>query len=268
MINILENVVIQCGGLILSLRNLSMGTEDKIEQIGQHFSTRADRQSQELGLNILASACPNEVVIAEEQDGNKEIPLDCTVFDPLDGTTNFFNGLDEFGVTLCTFRGGKSVCSATYFPTRNMLISASRNNGCWIGGFKYGKQIKSINWHGVLDKTQIGGDIGSWTSRHETFDLVLRPISRRFNILSSMSAIESGRRVLFGNIGAYYNLGIAKIWDAAGIGLAIEEAGGIVCDPHGNPMKWNKIPCDCVMAVNLELANIVLEFTSKWSRKE
>lgn len=264
MIEVLEQVVTQCGDLVLSLRGQKMEARDKDEQLGQHFSTRADRQSQELGLSILTDGCPGVAVIAEETEGEHKIPEDCIVFDPLDGTTNYFNGSDDFGVTVCMLRDWVPLCGATYFPVARVLVSAVRGKGCYVGGFRSGRRVRAIHWHGRLDKTQLGTDVGSWTITQGTFDLILRPLAERFNLLSSMAAVEGGRRVLFGQCGGYYNFGIAKIWDAAAMALAVTEAGGVVCDPWGNPLSWRSVSCDWVFAANQTLADVVLDHSRNW----
>ena len=82
-----------------------------------------------------------------------------------------------------------------------------------------------------------------------------------------MSAVEGSRRVLFGNTGAYYNIGIAKIWDVAAMSLAVSEAGGVVCDPQGHPMKWNTIRCDWIVAANQQLADIIVSHSQQSSQE-
>ncbi|MBI2048700.1 MAG: hypothetical protein HYT30_02125 [Parcubacteria group bacterium] len=268
MIKTLERIASECGDLVLSLRNKAMETEDKDEQLGAHFSTRADRQSQELGLKIFRQEQVGELVIAEENENEESIPPDCTVFDPLDGTTIFYNGLDDFSVSLCTLRDGRPTYAATYFPVTNMLISAVLGEGCYIGGFKQGKRVTSIGWHGALDKTIVGTDVGSWVVRQGTLDLLLRPLASKFNIVSHISATAGAREVLLGQVGVFYNFGIAKIWDAAAMALSIEEAGGIVCDPRGEEIQWNAINCDWIVAGNQNLADIVLEHSRNWSGRK
>lgn len=196
MIRMLETVAIACGERVLALRNEAMETRDKAEQLGQHFSTRADRESQDIGISLLAGAWPNGIVVAE------------------------------------------------------------------------GKCVSHIPWHSALDKTQLAADVGSWTLRYETFDLVLRPLAARFNILNMMSAVEGGRRVLMGQIGAYWNFGIAKIWDAVAMALATTEAGGVAYDPTGGPIQWNRVDCDWIVAGNQTLADIVLEYSRNWQGRQ
>lgn len=264
IIETLEEVVIKCGNLVLSLQQGTMEARAKLEPLGAHFSTRADRLSQELGLEIMKKNLPSETVVAEENENSEEIPPNCTVFDPLDATTIFFNGLEDFSVSACTLRDGKPAYSATYFPVRKMLVSAVKGEGCYINGFKRGDRVTNITWHGMLDKTIIGTDLGAWTVAQNTFDLVLKPLAGKFCVVSSISSTEGGRKVLLGQIGAFYNFGVAKIWDAAAMGLAIEEVGGIVCDPKGKSIQWNTINCDWIVAGNKKLADIVLEHSRSW----
>lgn len=268
IMNVLEDGVRKCGELALTLRVETMDAEEKPETLGQHFSTRADRESQDVGISILRETFPNEVIVAEESDYPGEIPKDCIVFDPLDGTTNFFNGGEDFAVTMCMFRGGQPVYGATYFPAKKLLISAARDKGCWINGFKSGERVSGIPWHGAIDKTIFGTDVGPWTTNANTFDTVLRPLAEKFNIVSTISATEGARQVLNGSVGGYYNFGIAKIWDAAAMALAIKEAGGVVSGPDGNPIRWKTVNCDWVVASRQEIADAILEHSRLWSRPQ
>lgn len=265
-IEVLEEVVLTCGELVASMQEQERGNllaQDKHEQLGQHFSTVADRESLRRGLSILRRSLPHEEIVAEEQKNAARVPPGCTVFDPLDGTTNFFNGSDDYGVTICTLRRGQPAYGATYFPALKMLISAVRGRGCFIGGFGHGERLTKIPWHGRLDKTQIGTDVGSWAHSSGSFESVLKPLSRRFNILSAVSAIEGGRRVLLGQTAAYYSLGIAKIWDAAAMALAVEEAGGVAVSPSGKPLRWGSLEFSWVLAINPKLAKVVLQHTQQ-----
>lgn len=264
-VQVLEKAVIKCGKLLWQIRLQGrLVAENKDELLGAHFSTRGDRESQDLGIAILRESDPDEIIIAEEQENAKSVPADCTVVDPCDGTTNYFNGSKQFGVTMCVLRDGQPYAGATYYPTDYRLISAVKSRGCYRGGFGRGKKITQIPWHGQLDKLQIATDVGPWSHIHGSFDLVLRPLSERFTVLSLMAAIYGARGVLFGEIAAYYNLGIAKIWDATAGALFIQEAGGVVCAPDGSPLQWDTLPMDWVMASNPEAAEIVLEHTRSW----
>lgn len=254
MIETLERAVRACGDLLLEVREAGLRTEDKDEQLGAHFSTQGDTLSQARGIEILREKFPDEVIIAEEQENDPRVPPDCTVFDPADGTTNYYNGCSEFGVTLCTLRGGRPQYGVMYFPVDRMMISAERGQGCFINGRKV-----TIHWNRPLDKTLVGTDVGPWTV-HE----VLRPISERFCVRSIMAGIYGARAVLLGETGMYWNLNIAKIWDAAAGVLAIEEAGGVAYAPDGLPLRWTSISADWIVAANQQLADTILTYTRVW----
>ncbi|TSC72887.1 MAG: inositol monophosphatase/fructose-1,6-bisphosphatase family protein [Parcubacteria group bacterium Gr01-1014_38] len=254
MIETLERAVRACGDLLLEIREKGLRTEDKDEQLGAHFSTQGDTLSQARGIEILREKFPDEIVIAEEQENAAEIPPNCTVFDPLDGTIAYYNGCREFGVTLCTLRGGQPHAGVMYFPVDRMMISAVRGEGCSINGEKF-----TIRWDRPLDKTMIGIDVGPWTVYE-----VVQPLAKRFCVRSIMVAVYDARAVLLGETGAYFSLNIAKIWDAAAGVLAVEEAGGVACAPDGSPLRWNAIAADWILAANRELAEHILPYTTLW----
>lgn len=264
MIDELEHIVVECGHLVIGMQGGSdIEAQDKDEPLGNHFSTRADRASLAHGLKRFAEVFPGETIIAEEQE-NLYVPKDCIVFDPLDGTTNFYNGLPDFGVTACVIRDHVTTCGATYFASSGLVVSAVRGEGCFEVRDGVRTRITNISWHRQLDKTIMGTDVGSWVHTKDTFEKVLKPLSKRFCVLSSMCAVMEISRVLFGHIGAYYNIGSAKIWDAAAMTLAVEEAGGVVCAPDGASLRWNTLSCDWIVAANSTLADIVVGYTKSF----
>jgi len=255
MLETLKRAAQECGDLALELRNEGLTTEDKDDTRGAHFSTQADNLGQDRGIEIVKSEFPNEIIVAEEQDNDSIVPPDCTVFDPIDGTTAFYNGCDEFGVTLCTLRDGRPKFGVIYFPVDKMMITVEQGVGCFING----KRIQ-LNWDRPVDKTMVGTDVGPWTVHK-----VLRGITEDgFAVRSLMAAVYGFRAVLLKETGMYYNLNVAKIWDIAAGALAIDEAGGVVYAPDGSPLTWESIPMDWVVAVNDELAEYVLKHTREW----
>lgn len=94
MITILEDVARKCGNLLVKIRMRSsdLRAEDKDDCLGAHFATEGDRRSLELGIRLLHAKMPGELIIAEEQTNESSVPPNCTVFDPCDGTTIYYNG--------------------------------------------------------------------------------------------------------------------------------------------------------------------------------
>lgn len=256
---LLEKIALQCGALIKQMWERGVATYDKDETLGAHFATDADSASQDLGIKLVAESYPQEIIIAEEQENQLGIPANCTVFDPLDGTTNYLNGAPEYGVTLCTLREGQPELGVMYWPHDDVLISAVRGHGCWRGGFRLGKQLKIPSWHGMRDKILVATDVGPWIP-HE----VLRPIADKHNVKSYMAGIHGARMVLEGSAVFYFNLDIAKVWDGAAGALAVEEAGGLALSWSGEPLRWNTLNLDWFYARDQEMADYALSYLKAW----
>lgn len=258
MLYLLERMARECGQVLFKTRQAGLKATDKPETLGAHFATQGDESSQILGIRLIREGFPHELIIAEEQANKKRLPKDCTVFDPCDGTTNYFNGSPEFGVTLCTFRGGRPQWGVIHFPVSGMTIAAGRGSGCLIDG----KRFKML-WHQPLDKAILGTDVGPWTVHP-----VLQKLAKHFCVHSKMAAIAGARDVLLGITGAYWNINIAKVWDAAAGVLMVEEAGGVASDPWGRPLKWDMLAQDWVMAATPELLKVVVSATKTWKGRK
>jgi len=263
LIQILQTAAQAGHAELVQTRQEGTRAQDKDEQKGAHFVTGADHASQAAIFDVLAKQLPSETLIAEEQENSSDIPADCTVIDPLDGTTLFYNSQHvtehtgrQSGVTLCTLRDGKPYAGVMHFMD-GVIISAVRGHGCWLDGFQTGTRITEIPWHGQLDKTMLGTDVGRWTD----FDVLGALTDTFYNVRSIMAGIYGARAVLLAETGAYYNTNIAKIWDGAAGILAVEEAGGYACKPDGTPLEWNHINLDWITAANKDLAMKVVEQT-------
>lgn len=254
MIKVLEETARACGDILIEERFRGLHAIDKDETLGAHFSTQADERSQEHAVEVLHTAFPGVPVIAEEQKYAEDVPPNCFVVDPLDGTTAYFNGCREYGVTICRIHDGRPQAGVMYFPEDRMMISAVSGQGCFVNGERL-----RIRHTAPLDKTMLGFDVGPWTPLS-----ILESLVRRFCFRSLMSAMWGEREVLLGQTGAYLNLNVAKIWDAAAGVLAVQEAGGIACAPDGSELHWNRAGMDWVIAANEEFAKIVLEATRLW----
>lgn len=255
MIETLIDTAKRCGTLLRDLQRGDLAPQDKDETFGAHFYTSADIKSQALAIQLLRRAHPGETIIAEEQANAETVPPNCTVVDPVDGTGAYFSGCREYGITLCTLRDGRPVHGVIYFPDDDVLLRATRGAGWFVNE----KRMPQLSWDRPLDKTMIGTDIGPWTVPE-----VLQPLSKQFNVRSMMVAVWGARAIVTKETGMYFNLNVAKIWDAAAGSLIIEEAGGVACAPDGSPLQWNLIAMDWVWAVTRELAQEVVTYTTHW----
>jgi fructose-1,6-bisphosphatase/inositol monophosphatase family enzyme len=107
----------------------------------QETVTVADRAVELRLTSILAALLPGSVVVGEEAAAADPSLLDAVanedlvwVVDPLDGTQNFADGVDDFGVMLALLEKGEIVYSMIHLPTRNETYIAERGAGVELNG--------------------------------------------------------------------------------------------------------------------------------------
>lgn len=54
--------------------------------------------------------------------------------DPIDGTSNFVNGVPYFAVSVAFMRAGRSVLGVVYDPVADEMFYAARGSGAWLDG--------------------------------------------------------------------------------------------------------------------------------------
>lgn len=99
------------------------------------FVSQADRESEEAVVGEIRRRHPSHRILAEEGGERVDVVSDHVwLIDPLDGTTNFLQGLPFFCVSVACRRGGELVAGAVLDPLRDDLWSASRGGGAhWNG---------------------------------------------------------------------------------------------------------------------------------------
>ncbi|CAH1665225.1 inositol monophosphatase family protein [Chelatococcus asaccharovorans] len=91
------------------------------------FVSEADRQVETTAIELLAEHYPDEPLIGEEFGGHAT--GDYWLIDPIDGTTNFLNGLPLWGVSLAFVRNGEPVVGVIALPALDEVLSAAKTLG-------------------------------------------------------------------------------------------------------------------------------------------
>lgn len=99
----------------------------------QTLVTEADHQADEIIQKAIRSAYPEHAVLSEESQtcypgGQSHV----WVIDPLDGTTNFSQGLHYWGVSIALLIDGQPALAALYFPAVEELYAAYRGGGATL----------------------------------------------------------------------------------------------------------------------------------------
>lgn len=96
--------------------------------------TRADKESEALIIRKINETFPDHDILAEESGEYSRRSSWRWVIDPLDGTTNFSQGLPLFCVSIALEHDGEPVVGVVYAPYLNEMFSAVKGAGATLNG--------------------------------------------------------------------------------------------------------------------------------------
>ena len=141
--------------------------------------------------------------------------------DPIDGTSNFVNGLPYFAVSVALMRHGRSVLGVVYNPVSDEMFYAEQGKGAYLNGEKLPIKEHVSTLRGAMANV----DFKRLTPRLAESVCTLRPFSsyRNYGACSlEWCYTAAGRFDL-------YLHGGQKLWDYAAGSLILQEAGGHMC---------------------------------------
>lgn len=202
------------------------GTELTIERKSSQTDlvTEVDKGSEQIILANIRRAFPEHGILAEEtgrQEGNSDY---CWVVDPLDGTTNYAQGLPIFAVSIALQHQGHSVLGVVYAPMTDQLYAAVLGEGAFVNG----KPIRVGAKEKLMDCVLATGfpyDSASHPDNNANYASHLIPKLRGIRRMGA--AAYDLCQVASGTMDGYWELGLAP-WDVAAGSLIVTEAGGVV----------------------------------------
>jgi myo-inositol-1(or 4)-monophosphatase len=204
----------------------------QISRKGQNdFVTEADKKSETAVLDQIHRRFPDHRIVAEEggaADLNQGSDYEWLV-DPLDGTTNFLQGLPVWCVSVACRHAGRTVAGVILDPEGNNLFTALRGQGATWNG-----RPMAASAHPGLDGAFLA--TGYPFRAISTLDLYLnifRDVFRRSKAIRRCgSAALDLAYTAAGVYDGFFEFRLSP-WDiGAGI-LLVEEAGGVVSDLDG-----------------------------------
>jgi myo-inositol-1(or 4)-monophosphatase len=194
------------------------------------FVTRADRDSEAAVLGEIRRRFPGHRILAEEGggDGGGESEYEWLV-DPLDGTTNFLQGLPVWSVSVACRRGEQLLAAVVHDPAGDNLFTASLGGGArWNGRPMLASRQPGLA--GAFLAT------GYPFRAHATLDVYLAVFRDVF--LQAKAIRRCGSAALdlaYTAAGVYDGFFEFRLspWDIAAGVLLVREAGGLVADLDG-----------------------------------
>ncbi|MEA3334507.1 MAG: inositol monophosphatase family protein [Chloroflexota bacterium] len=197
-------------GINLRLLNWFGKTRPGIKHDGS-VVTEADLEVDQYIHDQIRTSFPDHAVLSEENSLVFEGALYTWVVDPLDGTTNFANGLVYWGTSVALLFEGKPLLGILDFPILQQRFSALEGQGAWLNGESLQVSVPP-EIHGNLVIT-----MDTRGNRFVDIGLSLKP-----RLLGSaaydMVAVAAGIAVASIQI-------TPKIWDISAAWLVAREAG-------------------------------------------
>jgi myo-inositol-1(or 4)-monophosphatase len=223
-----KTVAKEAGAYIKSqIQNLS--AED-VEHKGSHdLVSFVDRAAEELIVEKLQKILPEAGILAEEGSGSSANTSLLWIIDPLDGTTNFVNGLYPHAVSIALRRNEQTVVGVVYEIGRDECFSAFEGGKAELNGRKILVNRKT-NLNDALISTGFPyNDFSNQEEFLETLSYFMRETRgiRRFG-----SAAVDLCYFACGRFDAFYEYSL-KPWDVAAGAFIAQKAGGKVSDFSG-----------------------------------
>jgi len=191
--------------------------------------SEVDRASEQAIIDVLHTAYPDHAILAEES-GASGVSEYVWVIDPLDGTTNFLHGFQQYCVSIALMHRGVLTHGVIFDPTRNDLYTASRGRGAYLND----KRLRVARRQKLIDGL-IGSGFPFRMFQHlDAYTAMLRDMmTRTAGVRRAGSAALDLANVAAGRLDGFWEIGLSP-WDMAAGCLMITEAGGLVGDLEGN----------------------------------
>lgn len=192
----------------------------------------ADLESQGILKSAIREIFPELPVIFEEEARLKQLPDSFIACDELDGSSAYYAGLPDWGISVGIIHKGQPIVGVIHCPQRHIMLWAIKGKGAYRNGIRFHFQKTR-----TLEQSVIGFELNRLTNSQQIgWARAITMQSRGIRNLGVTTA--SIAELAFEQTGAFLNWKGGKIWDFAAGAIIIVEAGGLVTDIAGNNLNW------------------------------
>jgi myo-inositol-1(or 4)-monophosphatase len=191
--------------------------------------SEVDRAAEQAIIDVLHTAYPDHAILAEESGaaGTSEYVW---IIDPLDGTTNFLHGFQQYCVSIALVHREVITHGVIFDPTRNDLYTATRGRGAFLND----KRLRVSRRDKLIDGLIGTGFPFRMFAHLDAYTGMLRDLmTKTAGVRRAGSAALGLANVAAGRLDGFWEIGLAP-WDMAAGCLMITEAGGLIGDLEGN----------------------------------
>jgi myo-inositol-1(or 4)-monophosphatase len=241
----------EAGDLIGS--NFQNLQESDIQAKGKKdFVTRVDKEAEAIISHLILEKFPRHRILAEEGGYSGESGEYLWVIDPLDGTTNFIQGIPHFAVSIALLEKGKVVFGLIYNPLSHECFHAASGQDAFLNDARIvvsrtGKMNSALGATGFPFKAP--QFLEGYTNTFRNLLSNCKDMRRCGSAALDLAYTACGRYDFF------WEAHLLP-WDFMAGKLIIEEAGGKTSDFLGKELL---VQTSSVMAANKTLYPIILE---------
>ena len=222
------------------------------------FVTSADKRTEKIIIDELQKAHSDYGIITEESGsintGNKN---NRWIIDPIDGTTNFLNGIPQFAISIGYEEESEIKCGVIFDPIKNEMFCAEKGNGAYLNN----SRIRVSNKKKLKDALLVtGGPRQSSKIKKEIFSEFVEVSN---NILSPVRKFGSAALdlayVACGRFDGYWQRELSY-WDVAAGIIILKEAGGFINffeEDNKDPLKRNILASNS--NIHDEFSNLIIK---------
>ena len=223
------DAVRQAGALVAQRFGGALEVSSKGDEDGKELVTDVDRASQRLIASLTVDRFPGHMLLGEEDAPDHPPPAADFVWavDPIDGTTNFVNGLPVHAVSAGVLYKGRPVAGAIWVPWPSdagagAVLHARAGGGAWFNDRRL--LIKDPDGDGAPKNGRLSGVPGGlrWAYR------VGKPLRRSMGEPRVSGSTTFETAMVATGVMQFTVSGSSYVWDYAASSLLASEAGGAV----------------------------------------
>ena len=192
--------------------------------------TDVDKLVEEQIIKSLRNTFSGCGIVAEESEPIAAHTDMTWIIDPLDGTSNYVNGIPFFSINLALIAGNEVVLGMTFDPIRNELFHAIKSEQAYLN-----EKLIQVSNKEKLEEALIGYDLGYSDEKAGTaIEMILHlwPNIRSTRMMGS--AALGLAYAACGRTDLYFHHHLSQ-WDLAAALVIVSEAKGVTADRQGEP---------------------------------
>lgn len=186
--------------------------------------TAADKAAERIIIGHINESYPDHSILSEESGSTARDSRVRWVIDPLDGTTNFSEGLPLFSVSIAAEIDGSAAIGVVYAPRLDEMFHAVKGGGAWLNG-----QRITVSHKTALDQSVVA--TGFPVDKDINPDNNLQSAGRVLPTVRGLRRLGSAALDLSyvgaGFLDGYWEINLHE-WDAAAGALIASEGGASV----------------------------------------